>query len=221
MQLVGLTRAATASVVSVTVVLGFLAGCSDADSESFEDQLAEYNSISSDRISSFAEMIAPAYTEFLLSADTAQSGIRTFEEQKTKALESLRDDVCAELAKVAKAAGSGAERASRLDRVKEGSDMLLQNEVAFEILRSALEHPQHERDLLLERLAIKSTAGGAESQGMDALKALGLVSPDGHFLEPTPGTATYTSFESWLDGTLGLRGAVVNISRGRLLCAVA
>ncbi|MGH9195991.1 MAG: hypothetical protein ACRD1T_09655 [Acidimicrobiia bacterium] len=193
--------------VAALAIFGIV-GCSgDSGGSGFAEAQKTYEQEATERADTLAGLMADAYVEQISSG---VSGLDTVAEQFEGQVSGLNEFLCDRVEVLAKDAGSGDTKASRLDDVRVATEEIVQDAVAGALLDKALSAPAEQRDQILDGLGVESAApDGTALRGTAALQDVGLLDGQGRLTIPKRKTDEHIRYERWAFGEARSFGGTV------------
>lgn len=186
-------------MIQVALATFGIAACSGGnDGSGYGEARKTYEQEATARADTFAGPIAAAYVEKILSGVPALDAVAAQSEDEVSG---LNEFLCDRVEVLAKEAGSGDTKRSRLDDVRVATEEIVQDAVVGALLETALSAPAEQRDQLLDGLGVEGAApDGTELRGTAALQDVGLLDGQGGLTIPERGTDEHIRYERWAFG---------------------
>ena len=196
----------------------FLLDACGQNGSSYSSERKGYEDFASTQIRSLSEKLTPAFVQYLSSTEATAIDSKQFAQTVFPSIQGFQNEICNRVVELSKRAGSGSEKASRMQKVEDETTTSLRDAVAFALLKLVSERDLQERDALLAKLPVSVSAeGGSQLTGVEALRSLGLVDSNGVWSQPTPGSDTYARYRNWFDAA-PFSGKVITITGGNVEC---
>lgn len=193
------TRNAHVRLIYVALAILGIVGCAgESGGSGFAEARQTYEQEASERADTLAGLMADAYVG---QASSGVPSLNTVAEQFEGQVSGLNEFLCDRVEVLAKQAGSGDTRASRLDDVRVATEEIVQDAVAGALLEKALSAPAEQRDQLLDGLGVEGSApDGTALRGTAALQDVGLLDGQGRLKIPERETDAHIRYERWAFG---------------------
>jgi hypothetical protein len=195
----------------LALILSFTLLTSCGGSKKSTDYGSGLNAMLSDLRRS-AQPIADVYSgPFLDATGSGRSDediLHGIKSNNVAAVDHFNSATCSELQQTAKST-SAPKRDNGIEGLRQAAQAAVADSFIASLVNNALRAPSDKRDSLLRDLGIATVkSGGAKTEGVAALQAAKLLTPQGDFQIPPYGSSEYVSYSDWLSNDPSFRGLV-------------